>query len=89
MYTKNGRPLQVFGNIVYSKSGKPVGQINGNRVFGTSGEYVGTIDGDRLIYRSGESGTRGPSVSIGSICGTAMCNVCGLAIMGDEPNIPN
>lgn len=27
LYTKNGRPLQVSGNIVYSKSGKVVGCI--------------------------------------------------------------
>lgn len=57
LYTKNGRPLQVSGNIVYSKSGKVVGRIQGEKVFGTNGRYVGTIVNDRLVYRSTQSAT--------------------------------
>ncbi len=52
MYTKKGRPLQVYNGVVYSRSGKVVGRISGDKVFGTNGRYVGTIDGDRLVYRS-------------------------------------
>ena len=43
LYTKNGRPLQVHDDIVYSKGGKVVGKIDGNKVFDQGGQYVGTI----------------------------------------------
>lgn len=89
MYTKNGRPLQVKGNTVYSRSGKVVGRINGNKVFGPDGSYVGTIAGDRLIYRSTDGATRGGSFSSCNSCGSAMASACGSAIWGDEPNIPD
>ena len=56
LYTKDGRPLQVSGETVYSPSGQPVGRIRGCKVFGTDGRYVGTIVGDRLVYRSTDSG---------------------------------
>lgn len=52
LYTKEGRPLQVSGDIVYSSSGVPVGRIRNGKVYGTDGRYVGTIAGDRLSYRS-------------------------------------
>jgi hypothetical protein len=40
LYTKDGRPLQVSGETVYSRSGQPVGRIRGSKVFGTDGRYV-------------------------------------------------
>jgi hypothetical protein len=89
LYTKNGRPLQVSGNIVYSRSGQVVGRINGDKVYGTDGRYVGTIDSDRLVYRSNQSAGRGSSFSAANRCGTAKCNRVGSAIWGDEPNIPD
>lgn len=89
MYTKNGRPLQVHGNCVFSRSGKPVGQIRGNKVFGPDGRYVGSIDGGRLVYRSTEDTEISSSFSTASIAGSASANVAGLAIWGDEPNIPD
>ncbi len=52
LYTKNGKPLQLLGTIVYSRSGKVVGRIKSDKVFGTDGRYVGSIVGDRLVYRS-------------------------------------
>lgn len=51
LYTKNGKPLQVSGTTVYSRSGKVVGRIKGGRVFCTDGRYVGSIVGDRLVYQ--------------------------------------
>jgi hypothetical protein len=51
LYTKNGRPLQVSGDKVYSRSGIIVGRIKGDKVYGTNGSYVGTIVRDRLVYR--------------------------------------
>ena len=50
--TKDGRPLQVAGDKVYSRSGTVVGRIKGEKVYGTDGRYVGLIVGDRLAYRS-------------------------------------
>jgi hypothetical protein len=89
LYTKNGHPLQVHGNTIYSRSGKVVGRINGNKVFGTNGSYVGTIDGDRLVYRSTDTAQMGSAFATANIAGTAAASIIGSAIWGDEPDIPD
>jgi hypothetical protein len=89
LYIKNGRPLQVSGDIVYSRSGKVVGKINNNKVYGTDGHYVGTIVGDRLVYRSTDSASVGSTFSASNRAGTARANHTRSAISGDEPNIPD
>lgn len=89
LYTKNGRPLQVSGNIVYSKSGKVVGRIEGEKVFGTNGRYVGTIVNDRLVYRSTQSATISSSFTSANRTGTARASRVGSAIWGEEPDIPD
>ncbi len=89
LYTKNGRPLQVSGDIVYSRSGQVVGRIDGDKVYGTNGRYVGTIVGDRLVYRSTDSAGIGSSFSAANRVGTASANSVGSATWGDEPNIPD
>ncbi len=89
LYTKNGRPLQVSGNSVYSRSGKYVGRISSGKVYDPSGRYAGTIVGDRVVYRSTESASiSGPSVSAPRV-GSAAANAVGSAIWGDEPNFPD
>ena len=89
LYTKNGRPLQVSGDKVHSRSGKIVGKIKGDRVYGTDGRYVGTIVGDRLVYRSTHSAAiSSPFVSANRV-GTAKANRAGSAIWGDEPDVPD
>jgi len=89
LYTKNGRPLQVSGDIVYSRSGKVVGRIKGEKVYGTDGRYVGTIVSGRLVYRSTDSSSISSSFSAANRAGTASANSAGSAISGDEPNIPD
>jgi sporulation protein YlmC with PRC-barrel domain len=89
LYTKNGKPLQVSGNTVYSRSGKVVGRIKNDKVYGTDGRYVGTIVNDRLVYRSTQSATISSSFSSANRMGTARANRAGSAIWGDEPNIPD
>lgn len=89
LYTKNGRPLQVSGDKVYSRSGQIVGRINGKKVYGTDGRYVGTIVGDRLVYRSTDSAGIRTSFSAANRAGSAKANRAGSAIMGDEPDIPD
>lgn len=89
LYTKNGQPLQVSGNTVYSRSGMVVGRINANKVYGTDGRYVGTIDGDRLVYRSTDSAGIGSSFAAANRAGSARASLAGSAIWGDEPNIPD
>jgi hypothetical protein len=89
MYTKNGNPVQILGDYMYSKSGKPIGQINGTKVFSPNGKYVGTITSDRLVYRSSDSANISSPFSIASVAGCASANAAGAAIAGDEPEIPN
>jgi hypothetical protein len=89
LYTKNGRPLQVSGDTVYSRSGKVVGRISGNKVYGPNGRYVGTIDGDRLVHRSTDSAGISSPFASSNHAGSAMANSAGSAIWGDEPDIPD
>jgi hypothetical protein len=89
LYTKNGNPLQVQGDKVYSRSGQIVGRIKDDMVFGTDGRYVGTIVNDRLVYRSTHSASIGPSFAAANRAGTARANRAGSAIWGDEPDIPD
>jgi hypothetical protein len=89
LYTKSGRPLQVSGSNVYSRSGKHIGRISGSKVYDPSGRYAGTIVGDRVVYRTTDSATVGsPTVSAPRV-GTATANAAGSAIWGDEPNFPD
>jgi hypothetical protein len=89
LYTKNGRPLQVSGNIVYSRFGIVVGRIDGNKVFGTNGRYVGTIVKDRFVYRSTDSAVIKSVFSASNRVGTGKANHGGSVIWGEEPNIPD
>lgn len=63
LYTKNGRPRQVHGDKVHSRSGQIVGRIKGDKVFGPDGRYVGTLVNDRLVYRSSQSSRASSSFS--------------------------
>jgi hypothetical protein len=89
LYTKNGRPLQVSGDKVYSRSGKIVGRIKGEKVFGTDGKYIGTIVSGRLVYRSSHSAAISSPFTAASRAGSARANRAGSAILGDEPDIPD
>lgn len=89
LYTKDGRPLQVSGETVYSRSGQPVGRIRESKIFGPNGHYVGTIVGDRLVYRSTDSASIGPSFAAAGHAGSARANRAGSAIWGDEPDVPD
>jgi len=89
LYTKSGRPLQVFGDIVYARSGKVVGRIEGDRVYGPDGRYVGTISGDCLVYRSTDSAAISSPFSVANRAAVATARRAGSTILGDEPNIPD
>ena len=89
LYTKNGRPLQVHGDKVYSRSGRIVGRIKVDRVFGTNGRYVGTIVKDRLVYRSTHSARVSSPFAAGNRGGAGMGNRGAVGLWGDEPEIPD
>ncbi len=90
LYTKNGRPLQVSGDNVYSRSGKHVGRISGDTIYGLTGRYAATIVGDRAVYRSADSAsTAGVASPRASRVGTAEASRVGSAIMGSEPEFPD
>lgn len=89
LYTKDGRPLQVSGDRVYSRSGEIVGRIKGEKVFGPDGRYVGTIASGRLVYRSTHSAAHSSSFTAANRVGTAKASRVASAIWGDEPKIPD
>ncbi|MEL7145845.1 MAG: hypothetical protein AAFO69_05725 [Bacteroidota bacterium] len=89
LYTKDGNPLQVSGDKVYSRSGQIVGKIKRDRVFGPDGNYVGTIVRERLVYRSTHSSSRGTPFSAANKSGTGRGNRSRSAMWGEEPDIPD
>ncbi|TJV25973.1 MAG: hypothetical protein E5Y04_00560 [Mesorhizobium sp.] len=89
LYTKDGRPLQVSGDKVYSRSGKVVGRVKGSKVYGPDGRYVGTVVGDRLVHRSTDGATISSPFAAANRAGSATANRVGSATWGDEPNIPD
>jgi hypothetical protein len=89
LYTKDGRPLQVSGDKIYSRSGRVAGKIKGRKLFGPDGRYVGTIVGDRVVYRSTDSASIGSPFSAASRAGSASANRAGSALWGEEPPIPD
>jgi hypothetical protein len=87
LYTKNGRPLQVHGDKVHSRSGRYVGKLRNGKLFDPRGRYLGTVVGDRVVYRSTNSASiSGPSVAANR-AGIATARRAGSAIWGDEPQI--
>lgn len=89
LYTKDGRPLQVSGDTVYSPSGKVAGRIKGEKVYGPDGRYVGTIASGRLVYRSTHSAGTSSPFSAADRAGSGRANRAGSAIWGEEPDIPD
>lgn len=87
LYTKHGKPLQVSGGVVYSRSGRVVGRIRSDRVFGPDGRYVGSIVGDRLVYRATHSAAVGSPFAAANRAGTARANRAMSGVWGDEPSI--
>lgn len=89
LYTKNGRPLQRVGDLLWSGSGTYLGAIQGRYVFSTSGQYAGTIDGDRVVYRTVDSARIGSPTIAAPRVGLAVVPAVPAAILGDEPNFPH
>lgn len=89
MYTKNGKPLKVSGDKVYSRSGAVVGRIKGSKVYGPGGNYVASIVGKRLVYRSTQANSISSPFASAPRAGSASANMAGSAVWGDEPNIPD
>ncbi|KAF1039355.1 MAG: hypothetical protein GAK35_03674 [Herbaspirillum frisingense] len=87
LYTKNGKPLHISNNIVYSKSGDPVGKLRGARVHDIDGAYVGTVVGDRLVHRAGHAASKAAPFS-GARRVKGGSSGAGRAILaGKEPDI--
>ncbi|WP_444957167.1 hypothetical protein [Microbulbifer sp. ZKSA002] len=78
---RNGKPLQVYGDKIYGRSGTAVERIKGEKVFAPDGRYVETIVNDLLIFRPTHSASiYSPFVSV---------NRDGPAAWDDEPTIPD
>ncbi len=89
IYTKNGRPLQVSGHNLFSRSGQHVARLSGGKAYGPDGRYVGTVVGDRLIYRSADSAANHAPFAQISRAGFATAHAVGSAEWGEEPPIPD
>lgn len=89
IYTKNGKPLQIKNDRVYSKGGVYIGIIRNEKVFAPTGKYVGTIMSDRLVFLSTHSSSLGPQNISSHIVPFTHINAVPSAIYGDEPNTPD
>jgi hypothetical protein len=89
IYTKNGRPVQVSGDHVHSRSGTYVGRLNGKYLFSRTGHYLATLDGNRLVYRSTDSARVGSPTANADRAGSGAADSAGSGLWGDEPNIPD
>ncbi len=89
IYRKIGRPLQVSGDDLFSRSGKHVARLDGDKAYGRDGRYTGTLVGDRLVYRSTDKATISSPFARQSRAGSAAARVAGSALSGDEPPIPD
>ena len=89
LYTKNGRPLQLSGDRLYSRSGTYLGHINDNKVFAPNGRYAATVVGDRVIYRSTDSARIGSPTAAVRHAGSAAASAARSALWGDEPSFPD
>jgi hypothetical protein len=89
IYTKNGRPLKVSGQDLFSRSGKHVARMRNDKAYGPDGRYVGTIVNDRLIYRSTNSASVSSPFVPRVSAGHAYANRVPTAAWGDEPPIPD
>ena len=89
LYTKNGHPLQVHGDKVYSRSGQVVGRIKDDGVYGTDGRYIGTIVNDRLVYRSTHSARVGSPFAASNRGGIGKGNRGASGVWENEPEIPD
>jgi hypothetical protein len=89
IYTKQGRPLRVRGDDVFSRSGTHVARIrrDRNKAYGPEGRYVGTLVGDRLIYRSTDSAAISSPFARRAGSSFATANRAGTGMWGEEPPI--
>jgi hypothetical protein len=89
IYTKEGRPLRLSGDDLFSRSGKHVGRVRSGKAYGPDGRYVGTVVGDRLIYRSTHSVTISSPYAPRASAGHASAKRPATATWGEEPPIPD
>jgi hypothetical protein len=89
MHTKNGRPLQVKGDTMYSQSGLVLGRVRKDKLFDQNGRYVGTVIGNRLVFRSQDSSQVAPSFSAAKRSARALINRPRCGVRGDEPDTPD
>ena len=87
--TKNGRPLHVSGDDLFSGSGEHVARLTGEKAYGPDGRYVGTLVGDRLVYRSTDSATIGSPFARRRLAGSGSAPAAPSALWGEEPPIPD
>jgi len=87
IYTKNGRPLKVSGQDLFSRSGEHVACMRNGKAYGPDGRYVGTIVNDRLIYRSTNSASISSPFAPRASAGHAHANHAATAAWGEEPPI--
>ena len=85
LYTKNGKPLMVYGDDIFDRSGRQVGRRNGHKVYGPDGKYAGTIESDRVLYRSVDSATMGSSFAPRSLASSGLANAARSGLWGEEP----
>jgi hypothetical protein len=88
MHTKNGRPLQVIGNVLYNGAGHVLGRVREDKLYSPEGAYVGTVVGDRLVYRAADSYKVAPAFTAAKCKARALSERGRSKVRGDEPTLP-
>lgn len=89
LHTKEGRPLKVSGDDLFSRSGKHVARNRSGKAYGPDRRHVGTIVGDRLIDRSTNSTSSTSAFAARAHVGHASARRTGTAVWSHEPPIPD
>jgi hypothetical protein len=85
LYTKRGLLLQRIDNLIYSRSGRYLGQVENQRVFDPNGRYCGTIVGDRVVYRTTDSAAVSTESAAAPHTASAHASNKGSSVWGIEP----
>lgn len=85
LYTRNGRPLQLTGDQLHSRSGHYLGHVRHGKAFDPTGRYCGTVIGNRVVYRSIDSASTSSPTTAADRTASTRANQARSSLWGHEP----